>query len=34
MSLNDGKVTDINMAVKNGDVVHKGKKIHLKINLK
>ncbi len=34
VSLNDGKVTDINMAVKNGDVVHKGKKIHLKINLK
>lgn len=34
VSLNDGKVTDINMAVKNCDVVHKGKKIHLKINLK
>ena len=34
VSLNDGKVTDINMVVKNGDVVHKGKKIHLKINLK
>ena len=34
VSLNESKVTDINLLVKNGDVVHKGKKIHLKINLK
>lgn len=34
VSLNDGKVTDINTPVKDGDVVHKGKKVHVKINLK
>ncbi|MDE6868430.1 MAG: tyrosine--tRNA ligase [Clostridia bacterium] len=34
VSLNDNKVTDINSAVKNGDVIHKGKKVHVKINLK
>lgn len=34
VSLNDDKVTDINLAVKTGDVVHKGKKVHVKINLK
>ncbi len=33
VSLNDCKVTDINAEVKSGDVVHKGKKVHLKINL-
>lgn len=33
VSLNDKKVTDINEMVNNGDVVHKGKKIHVKINL-
>ncbi len=33
VSLNDSKVTDINAAVKSGDVIHKGKKVHLKINL-
>ena len=34
VSVNDNKVTDINMPVKNGDVIHKGKKVHIKINLK
>ena len=34
VSLNDDKVTDINMPVKDGDVIHKGKKVHVKINLK
>jgi tyrosyl-tRNA synthetase len=34
VSLNDGKVTDINQPVADGDVIHKGKKVHLKINLK
>ena len=33
VSLNDDKVTDINALVKNGDVVHKGKKVHIKISL-
>jgi tyrosyl-tRNA synthetase len=33
VSLNDDKVTDINAPVANGDVLHKGKKIHIKINL-
>ncbi len=33
VSLNDGKVTDINTPVKSGDIVHKGKKVHIKINL-
>ena len=32
VSLNDGKVTDINAPVKSGDIVHKGKKVHVKIN--
>ncbi|MDE5942619.1 MAG: tyrosine--tRNA ligase [Clostridia bacterium] len=34
VSLNNDKVTDINSAVKDGDVIHKGKKVHVKINLK
>ena len=34
VSLNDSKVTDINQPVADGDVIHKGKKVHLKINLK
>ena len=34
VSLNDGKVTNINQPVADGDVIHKGKKVHLKINLK
>ena len=33
VSLNDKKVTDINETVSSGDVIHKGKKIHVKINL-
>ncbi len=33
VSLNDKKVTDINETVISGDVIHKGKKIHVKINL-
>ena len=33
VSLNDDKVTDINAPVKSGDVIHKGKKVHVKINL-
>ena len=33
VSLNDGKVTDINATVKSGDILHKGKKVHLKIIL-
>ena len=33
VSLNDGKVTDINQLVKSGDILHKGKKIHLRIRL-
>ncbi len=33
VSLNDKKVTDINEPVNSGDTVHKGKKIHVKINL-
>ena len=31
VSLNDNKVTDINETVKNGDIIHKGKKVHVKI---
>ncbi len=34
VSLNEDKVTDINAPVKNGDVIHKGKKVHVKIILK
>ena len=34
VSLNEDKVTDINVLVKSGDVIHKGKKVHIKINLK
>ncbi len=34
VSLNDGKVTDFNSPVKSGDVIHKGKKVHIKIILK
>lgn len=33
VSLNDEKVTDINAPVKDGDILHKGKKIHVKIRL-
>ena len=33
VSLNDKKVADINETVASGDVLHKGKKIHVKINL-
>ncbi len=31
VSLNDEKVTDINTPVKDGDIIHKGKKVHVKI---
>ncbi|MDE6441258.1 MAG: tyrosine--tRNA ligase [Clostridia bacterium] len=31
VTLNDGKVTDINAPVADGDTVHKGKKVHVKI---
>ena len=31
--INDDKVTDINAPVKSGDIIHKGKKVHLKIKL-
>ncbi len=34
VSLNDDKVTDINAPVKSGDILHKGKKVHVKIILK
>ena len=33
VSLNDSKVADINEFVKSGDILHKGKKVHVKINL-
>ena len=33
VSLNDTKVSDINEIVKDGDIIHKGKKIHVKIIL-
>lgn len=33
VSVNDDKVTDIYALIKDGDVVHKGKKVHVKINL-
>ncbi|MDE5729418.1 MAG: tyrosine--tRNA ligase [Clostridia bacterium] len=33
VSLNDEKVTDINAPVASGDVIHKGKKVHIKIKL-
>ena len=33
VSLNDKKVSDINELIKSGDILHKGKKIHVKINL-
>jgi len=33
VSINENKVTDINAPVKSGDVIHKGKKIHVKIKL-
>ena len=33
VSLNDSKVADINTPVKSGDIIHKGKKIHIKITL-
>ncbi|MDE5765698.1 MAG: tyrosine--tRNA ligase, partial [Clostridia bacterium] len=33
VSINEDKVTDINAPVANGDVIHKGKKVHVKINL-
>lgn len=34
VSLNDDKVTDIDTPVSDGAVIHKGKKVHVKINLK
>lgn len=34
VSLNENKVADINAPVKSGDVIHKGKKVHVKIKLK
>ena len=33
VSLNDTKVSDINEQVKSGDILHKGKKVHVKINI-
>jgi tyrosyl-tRNA synthetase len=33
VSLNEDKVVDINTPVKDGDILHKGKKIHIKIKL-
>ncbi len=33
VSLNESKVTDINAPVKSGDVIHKGKKVHVKVIL-
>ncbi len=33
VSLNSDKVTDINAPVKDGDVIHKGKKVHVRIKL-
>lgn len=33
VSINDAKVTDFNALVKSGDIIHKGKKIHLKVVL-
>ncbi len=32
--VNEDKITDINTIVCDGDVIHKGKKVHVKINLK
>ena len=31
VSVNDDKVTDINAPVNDGDVIHKGKKVHIRI---
>ena len=33
VSINSDKVTDINTPVVSGDVIHKGKKIHVKVKL-
>ncbi len=33
VSINEDKVTDINAPVKSGDILHKGKKVHIKVNL-
>ena len=33
VSVNDDKVTDFNAPVKSGDIIHKGKKIHIKVKL-
>ncbi|MCD8308165.1 MAG: tyrosine--tRNA ligase [Clostridia bacterium] len=33
VTLNDTKVTDIYAEVKSGDIIHKGKKVHIKVNL-
>ena len=33
VSVNEDKVTDINAPVKDGDVIHKGKKVHIKLRL-
>ena len=32
--VNEDKITEINTIVCDGDVIHKGKKVHVKINLK
>ena len=34
VSVNESKVSDINCLISSGDVIHKGKKVHVKINLK
>ena len=34
VSIGDEKVTDINAPVKSGDVIHKGKKQHIKVIFK
>ena len=33
VSVNDSKVTDINLPIADGDVIHKGKKVHVRIKL-
>ncbi len=34
VSVNEDKITNINTLISDGDVIHKGKKVHVKINLK
>lgn len=34
VSVNDEKISDFNRSVKDGDVIHKGKKVHFRIKLK